>query len=474
MTYRFLGRFSLFQQWVTATVLAIIPLLIALGFAVISVQQQNHNQQLVRKNMEVVTSQGAAISELIKELVRLSRQYVLLKDPGFADLYIQRSKALNEALDILRPYLTSKKQSASINLMEETADKIVDSLASDEVTRSNVAASLQLLIGLNEELSSQIDRYRRQSLQNSEIEFKRITNRLFTLIISTFIGTLLLMVLGITLVSRPILRLSDAIKCLVQQHWDTPVNVHGPSDIVALGDNLEWMRKQILASDQQKAAFVQHMTHELKTPLAAIIEAGNLFDEEVSGPLTDKQRSILNVLRINATNLEHLIQQLLNYNAVSHGIVTQFENIQITQLVQTICDRIKTSEPDKPVKFVLSEGKDTIYTDARLLQMILINLLDNAFQFVSSDGIITVAWELNDHDWHLEISDNGPGIDPMLIKDIFTPFFSGENNKQRKIRKTGIGLAIVKECVDLLKGQIRVVSEINKGASFLMTFPLAK
>lgn len=475
MVYTFLSRFSLFQQWVTATLLAIVPLLLAVLFAVVSIHQQNNNQQKLRKNMEIVSIKGAEISDLVKDMVRVSRQYILLKDPSFSDLYIQKYDVLASHLQTLRlRYLKGDEQASLINVMDETAKKIGDMLQSVSTSRSEVSASLQLLIGLNGELSREMDRYRHQSLQNSENEFKRIVEQLFAIVIPTFLGTLLLMFIGITLISRPIRRLSEAIQRLASQHWDVPISIDGPSDLAALGDNLEWMRKQILASDQQKAAFVQHITHELKTPLAAIIEAGNLFHEEVSGPLTDKQHSILDVLRTNASSLEHLIQQLLNYNAVSHGIVTQFDHIEMRRLVQAICTQIESSEPEKAVSFDLKGSQDIIRTDARLLEMILVNLLRNAFQHVSVGGIITVQWGQRNHEWYLTVADNGSGLDSTLIPNIFTPFFYGESKEPRRVAKTGIGLAIVNECVNIMKGTIEVKSDIGEGATFSMSFPLPK
>lgn len=472
LLYKFFGRFTLLQQWVTATFLAILPLVIAVGFAVLSIHQQNNNQQALRDKMDIVTSKDATISASVKEMVRLSRQYVLLGDQSFADLYMEKFKMLKPDLDTLRIYLDSDKQHASIDLMIETAEKVKAFLDSDQVNKPDLSTPLQLLIGLSEELSLQVDRYRRESLQSGEQEFNRIISQLSNLTILTFFGTLLLMFIGITLVSRPILRLSEAIERLANQHWETPIGIRGPSDLVDLGNNLEWMRKQIIASDQQKAAFVQHITHELKTPLAAIIEAGNLFHEEVPGPLTEKQHAILKVQRTNAKNLEHLIQQLLNYNAVSHGIVTQWEHIDLNLLTQSIFGRLKTYDPDKVVNLEIEGTPDKISTDARLLEMILINLLGNAFQFVSNDGNISVQWGQNDHEWYLSVSDDGPGIDPALIPNIFTPFFSAKHDSQSKVPKTGIGLAIVRDCANLLKGRIEVISDVGKGATFSMFFPL--
>src|SRR5690606_7525025 len=132
-------------------------------------------------------------------------------------------------------------------------------------------------------------------------------------------GTLLLVVLCSVTVTRPVRRLAHAIRQLGHGHWQDPIQIIGPADLHSLGASLEWMRNRLEATEKQKQAFVRHVTHELKTPLAAIVEAGALLRDEVPGPVNSAQRQVVGILMSNADNLQVLIQQLLNYNAVAHG-----------------------------------------------------------------------------------------------------------------------------------------------------------
>lgn len=469
-----LGRFSLLQQWATATILSVLPLFLAVSYAAISLQQQNSSQRELVKRIDLVNANSGAVAEYVKEMVRLSRQYLLLQEPSFLKLYQQKSQAMEASIDSLRPFLVERDSQPIMDAMLVTARDIGEELRmNSNVEQITLSAPLQLLVSLSEELSDQVETYRRLSLRKGEQEFKRIVNQLFILTVLAFPGTLALMVMGTYMVSRPLWRLSQAIQSLAEQNWENPISIEGPSDLAALGRNLEWMRKQVIASDRQTTAFIQHVTHELKTPIAAIIEAGNLLDEEVSGPLTSRQRSILTVLKTNARNLEHLIGQLLNYNAVSHGIFTQSNNVDIYSLCESTCSRLEASQPDKNVQWVFRGNPRTIRSDPLLLEMILRNLLDNAFQFISCGGKVMVEWHVAGSEWILSISDNGPGIDPNDMENIYKPFFSGAKDLHRKGPKTGMGLSIVLECVHLLNGRIEVSSRPGEGAEFTIHFPLS-
>jgi len=469
-----LGRFSLLQQWVTATILSVLPLFLAVSYAAISLQQQNSNQRALLKRVDLVNANSVAIAEHVKEMVRLSRQYVLLQDRSFLKLYQQKTQAMEASIASLRPVLVANDSQRTKDALLATAEDIGEELRMNpNVEQTALSAPLQLLVSLSEGLSSQVENYRRLSLMEGEREFNRIVNQLFILTVLALPGTLALMAMGTYMVSRPLWRLSQAIQSLAEQNWEKTISIEGPSDLAALGRNLEWMRKQVVASDRQTTAFIQHVTHELKTPIAAIIEAGNLFDEEVPGPLTSRQRSILTVLKTNARNLEHLIEQLLNYNAVSHGIVTQWQDVDIYSLCEATCARLEASQPDKKARWVFRGHPRTIRSDPLLLEMILRNLLGNAFQFISCEGKVMVEWHVNDSEWMLSISDNGPGIDPSDMENIYKPFFSGAKGLQRKGPKTGMGLSIVLECVHLLNGRIEVSSRPKEGAEFTIHFPLS-
>ena len=466
-----IGRFSLLQQWVAATILSVLPLLLAVTYAGLALQQQNTSQRTLFQRVDRMGAQSSAVAEHIKEMVRLSRQYALLEEPSFLDLYRQKAAAMAAGVAALRPMLDDDESQVTMDALINTQAQIQRALFTEGGSSGDLSVSLQLLVSLGEGLVSQIEAHRRRALVDGEQAFNQIFRRLSVLTALALPGTLALMIIGNYMVARPMWRLSQAIQRLAEQHWEVPIEIEGPADLAALGRNLEWMRKQIISSERQTTAFIQHVTHELKTPIAAIIEAGSLLDEEVSGPLTSRQRSILTVLRTNARNLEHLIEQLLNYNAVSHGILICLEEVDIQALCEAARARLEISNPDKRPFWNISGSSRVVRSDPRLLEMILRNLAGNAFQFIPTGGEISIHWELGQDEWLLTVADNGPGIAEHEIPHIYTPFFSGANDPRERGAQTGMGLSIVLECVHLLNGEIETQSSPGSGATFTLRFP---
>lgn len=469
------GRFTLIQQWMAATVLALIPLLVAVSYATYAFQQQSKKQRQIIQNNEVYSHRSNAVSATTTELVRLVRQYQLLNNPSFLELSSQKKETLKGHIDALKSSLPGAEHKALLNSFDDVLNQAFSILGgTPPMNEKLLAEQLQSLVVLSEHLIVEVNRYQQDALQNGEAEFNLILDRLFLFSMLTLLGTILLMIGGTYTVSRPIWRLSEAIQTLGAQDWDHPIKIHGPSDLVALGDNLDWMRQQMQRTEQQKTAFIQHVTHELKTPLAAIIEAGNLLNEEVSGPLVKGQQEILKILRTNSRTLLGLIEQLLNYNAVSYGITTQLDPVAMMPLCESIRLGLESASPNKSIKWEFKGHPDKVISDGRLIEMILKNLIGNAVQFSPNGGRIGVYWEINDGQWQLSVVDEGPGIAEEEIERIFEPFFKGRSGQEDRVPKNGIGLAIVNVCVKLLEGEIAVHSVLSKGTTFKIFFPVAR
>ena len=313
---------SMSQQLIIATVLAVLPLVLAVGYATWSLGQQTRLQHELVQAMASLNRLDASVSEQVKDLERSARQLHLLREPRFLELYLQRLAQLQRNQQRLKdlPILDNEQQTlaALVNLMSEVGVELEAGIPSGG-EQGDLAPRFQQAYVLSSQLSQEIEAHLQKALTEGERKFDVIMWRLFVIGVLAIPGTVLLVVISGITIYRPIRRLSEAIRQLGHRQWGQPIAIDGPSDLIELGERLEWMRQQLLATEQQKHAFLRHITHELNSPLSAVMEAGALLADEVPGDLTDAQLRVLQILQRNAQSLQELIHQLLNYNSVTHG-----------------------------------------------------------------------------------------------------------------------------------------------------------
>lgn len=469
---RWVNKLTLTQQWIIATILAILPLILAIGYAGWSLTLQAHEQRSLLLSINGLNSLDAAVARQITGLERAARQYYLIGEPRFYEIYQERLLALRDYQRDLVFQLPTVEGPNLKELVEMAAD-IGYQLETDlnNTTETYLNDSWRKVNQAKEMFSEQIEQVTEQSIRESELRFETVLRRLLLIGSLAIPGTIFLISLSTITVVKPLWRLANAIQRLGHHRWEKPVTIDGPADFVALGNSLEWMREQLLISDRQKQAFARHITHELKSPLAAIVEAESLLSDQVPGPVNDSQRNVLAILRQNADNLSGLIQQLLNYNAVKHSLKPDKSIVDI----HALCDKLRTHLLSIPLNSNIGwrcEGElESVVSDYACLDMILSNLLSNACSVVAPDGIVSITWGTSNGHWWLRVADNGPGIDPEEIAHIFKPFYQGKQRRQGPLKGSGIGLSIVQECVNTLDGIIEVTSSPGS-TQFTMQFPL--
>src|SRR5258706_14992140 len=121
------------------------------------------------------------------------------------------------------------------------------------------------------------------------------------------------------LIARPIAELDSAIRQLGGADFSRPIRVSGPADLRSLGERLDWLRLRLTELEAQKNRFLRHLSHDLKTPLAALREGTELLNDQVAGPLAPPQRQVVAILRDNSVKLQHLIEDLLDYQRALHA-----------------------------------------------------------------------------------------------------------------------------------------------------------
>ncbi|RXZ82178.1 response regulator [Paenibacillaceae bacterium] len=235
------------------------------------------------------------------------------------------------------------------------------------------------------------------------------------------------------------------------------------------------MKNQLLQLDKIKDEFLSNTSHELKTPLNAIVSITNALIKGVEGPLTEKQAYNLAIVMESGRRLTHLVNDLLDYSKMQHGdIVLYKSSLDLKAVIDSVI-RIHLFLLDgKQLTLInhVPESMPAVHADSNRLIQILHNLIGNAVKF-TDQGIVEISAAVR-RDWvEIRVVDTGIGIDASMHERIFNAFEQVDASETKKVGGTGLGLSITKKLVELHGGQIQVTSSPGQGAVFSFTLPLA-
>jgi two-component system sensor histidine kinase GlrK len=272
------------------------------------------------------------------------------------------------------------------------------------------------------------------------------------------------------LLARLIGRFERVVLRLGKGDLQQPIDLHGPSDMRWLGRWLEWLRRRLLSLEESRTQVLRHVSHELKTPLAAMREGANLLAEEVPGTLTVEQSRIVHILQGNAQRLQSLIEGLLRLQQAGHiAECIGFEPLRLDRLIEQVLETSRLIAADKHLEFKSVLAEVEIVAGQEGVLTIVHNLLSNAVKFSPDGGRIGVELSTHREQAVLDVSDEGPGIAAQDRPHIFEPFY--RSSASRAITGVGLGLAIAREFVLAHQGELLVLDSPT-GAHFRVTLPL--
>lgn len=225
---------------------------------------------------------------------------------------------------------------------------------------------------------------------------------------------------------------------------------------------------------QRQAGFLANVTHELKTPLAVMQAAGeNISDGRVTEPERLKQYG--NHIYNESIRLRRMIEKLLDVAKTDSGqILIKATPSNLNQVVQHFVKENRSYIEEKGFNLTFTQIKEQalIMVDNDHLETVLSNLTENAIKYSENNKALKFTLESDSKNMLLHISDTGIGIQKKHQKNIFKKFYRVEDSLNAKTKGHGLGLSIVKNLVELNGGAIEVTSEIGKGTTFTLRFPI--
>lgn len=231
-------------------------------------------------------------------------------------------------------------------------------------------------------------------------------------------------------------------------------------------------REALQEIDHLKTQFFSNITHEFRTPLTLIQGPAEELIQRTQNP-GDKQ--LLHIIKNNAQRLLQLINQLLDLSKLDAQLLTLDENtIQLGSWLRALISQFASVAQNRNIvfKWQIIEPMPDVVADEKKLEAVLTNLISNALKFTPEKGTVAIQAEWNNDLFTFRVSDTGPGIAAADLPQIFNRFYQVQHPSSHISGGTGIGLTLVKEYTELMKGKIQVESTVGKGSVFTVLLPL--
>jgi len=456
--------------------LVALPLLVAVVNAAVQIRRlAAQSEALVVQGVKTARYNQLLI-EQIAGLERRARLYQVIADRELLDVYRENHERFLDTLVQLGKLKQDPQSETQLQMLRTESMAIRQTLSARPPGSPEQIQAVGNFSRLWETATEMAEASRRQidqqleTLQRATADAQR---SLFWQSAALIPGTLVLTLVFTLLLARPIRQIDRVINELGRGTFSRAIKVTGPSDLEALGRQLEWLRTRLLDLAQEKNRFLRHMSHELKTPLANIREGTELLLDGSVGKLGTDQREVTAILRENGMKLQRLIENLLSFSAwQARSVGLEVSEFKLRPLIKNVLEAQQLTLVSQRVRLDVRVDELTVAADRGKLKLILDNLLSNAIKFTPQGGAIHIHAKALRDQLVLDIADTGQGIPLEERGRIFEAFYQGKTPQGGHVKGTGIGLSVVIEFVQAHGGTIEIVDGEFAGAHFRIRLPL--
>ncbi len=275
-------------------------------------------------------------------------------------------------------------------------------------------------------------------------------------------------------VVAPVRSMMLASRRVADGHYDERVEINSADELGQLAHSFNQMAAQLEAVEEMRRQLIGDVAHELRTPLTVIKGSMEGLQDGVLPATSD---TYLPVLR-EADRLNHLVNDLQELSRVEAGAYElHLTPLNLSSLKETLIKRLGQRFKEKEIEFIcdLPNSLPTVCADEHRMIQVLTNLLTNALYYTPKGGSVHLKARETRNGILVSVQDNGIGIPPEHLKNIFTRFYRVDKSRSRHAGGSGIGLTISKHLVEAHDGKIWVESEgKNKGSTFFFRLPTNK
>ena len=274
--------------------------------------------------------------------------------------------------------------------------------------------------------------------------------------------------------TNPITEMTKKAHALAQGNFDVDFQGQGyGKEMVELAEALNFARDELSKTDRMQKELIANVSHDFKTPLTMIKGYASMI-VEISGDIPEKRNKHAQVIVDEADRLTSLVNDVLDLSKISSGIEQLKTNtFDMSAYLEEVLGRFDYLKESKGYCFV-TEIEENLYTrgDEVKIGQALYNLIGNAVNYTGDDQTVYVRLKKEGAVCRFSVTDTGKGIKPAEIPEIWNRYYRSAEAHKRPVRGTGLGLSIVKTILDKHGLVYGVESEVGKGSTFYVLFPL--
>ncbi len=449
-----------------------LPLIAAVVTAVVQVDRLAQSGRQAVFDAEAATQESRAIAENLTAMERSLGQYYVLGDRDFYLTYLGKRNAFEAAAATLSRLELGEPARRQLQELLQAETQVNRRLLNPAGRPAFDDASVvsPTFARLHEQARNFLaDSSRRIALEaNKTREASASLQRTLLLQAAAAVPVAIFLAsLFVILITRPLRQIDNHIRRLGAGSFAEEVAVKGPRDLEELGRRLDWLRRRVVELEEQKTAFLRHISHELKTPLTSIREGAELLLDERTRGLNDEQKDIALIMRDSSQQLQRLIEDLLEFgkNQTPRVEVPRREPVALDRVVRRTLESHSLGRAAKNLRFDLRLDAVEVAGDEKQLRIIVDNLLSNAIKYTPANGEIRISLAAENDRAVLEVTDSGPGVAPEDRDKVFDPFYQGKAPYAGPVQGTGLGLTIAKQHVQAHDGSIEFLETAEGGGA---------
>jgi two-component system sensor histidine kinase GlrK len=489
---------SFLQLVLLGFALVTLPLIIAIINATLSVGRlADQSEQAVLAAAEI-TKHSQEIVEHLIDMERMARQYHVLNDAALFVTYKTAHEQFTTMTSDLGGLPLDDKQQQDLQILIATELSVFQSLggasgpdvgaekgasqedvkatentANDHLGTLEALEKFQLLTQFAVSIRKASELAVHRQAESMQQAAKKSQQLLVWQALAVIPGTVLFATIFVTLISRPIRQLRQAIRQLGEGNFSSQIAISGPRDLEELGQSLDWLRVRLLELEDAKRQFLGKVSHELKTPLAAIREGVSLMADGIVGKINPAQQEIVGILQQKSYHLQALLENLVNFSMAHARQATVIRQaVPLHELVERVAMDHKPSMLAKTIKLDMDAAKTIVMGDGAKLRTVLDNLVSNAVKYSPEGGTIHITLQSRGTHAIFDVIDDGMGVCATEKHKIFDPFYQRGPTPNGYLKGNGLGLAIAREYLTAHHGTIDVIDRPGNGAHFRVCLPL--